>query len=432
MIRDFENKKKLRTNIIFYYYIVVFIIQVLWVNLSNFPPLSLRLGMIVATFLPLFFNKEFIPFVFIIAFYIRDLSITPFGYLPDSDSWYFYVPILFLLLFFTKTMIVIDKYNKILLYLFAYSLVIDLLMKGVIGDVSLSLFYGLTLYAFIKNKNDIKLLGFAFVFSAIILSIYLYVFKDFLEIAVNHGNNERSFWVDPNFFTTEIALGYIVSLLYLTKLVEVKNSFIIKTILYISLPLIFYAILISASRTGFILIVFITILCVLISKNKHIHKFLFVIFLFLIVYILYENGYFSTIIYRLLGSDDVKTGAGRTVIWKIFYQNFINLSFLHLIFGNGYENVVKIAGNRYLHNDLLGTLNNGGLLGVILYIGFFFRFIWQSIIHNRFKLVLVVTLSYFITSLTLCNSYNVYYWMFILWGLAIMKYTNYSKKEIII
>ena len=81
-----QNHEMWKTHLIIGYYIILGIIQTLWLNPTVFPPMALRLSMIALTVAPLFFKKEFVPFVYIFFITLRLYLSTDYSYLPDIYS----------------------------------------------------------------------------------------------------------------------------------------------------------------------------------------------------------------------------------------------------------------------------------------------------------------------------------------------------------
>ena len=81
------------------YYIFLGIIQAMWTNLNSFPPTVFRLAMTGAVFAPMILNKDLLTFGFPFFLILRSQLSTPYQYLPDSNSFIFYIFLLFVTLF---------------------------------------------------------------------------------------------------------------------------------------------------------------------------------------------------------------------------------------------------------------------------------------------------------------------------------------------
>lgn len=66
--------------------------------------------------------------------------------------------------------------------------------------------------------------------------------------------------------------------------------------------------------------------------------------------------------------------SGRDSIYSILWYEFLeNGSLFYCLFGFGADATISIAGN-FAHNDWLELLINNGLLGIVLYVGYWWRF----------------------------------------------------------
>jgi hypothetical protein len=92
------------------------------------------------------------------------------------------------------------------------------------------------------------------------------------------------------------------------------------------------------------------------------------------------------------------SSSGRANIYSLLWRYFINQeSLLNILFGNGAMMTIMIAGN-YAHNDWLELAICQGLLGVVIYFGYFVslfvafrRSSSNSLVYNIWGMVLLIT-----------------------------------------
>lgn len=137
------------------------------------------------------------------------------------------------------------------------------------------------------------------------------------------------------------------------------------------------------------------------SRTKGIRK-LFVVVLSVAVIVV---GYFAVMnllenseyfLYRLEVTQEGGT-SGRDEIYSLFFNHFINESDLfELLFGNGAYGTLKVF-QRLAHNDWLELAINQGLLGVVVYLVYWFK-LYKTVRSARFndEIHLAITLLFII------------------------------------
>ena len=95
-----------------------------------------------------------------------------------------------------------------------------------------------------------------------------------------------------------------------------------------------------------------------------------------ITYMLENSTYFAMRMDSTMEGDD----SGRNRLYTRFINNLGNeTSFLHLLFGNGADGTLKIAG-QYAHNDWLEIAIDTGFFGILIYVVYWITYYktWKS------------------------------------------------------
>ncbi len=95
--------------------------------------------------------------------------------------------------------------------------------------------------------------------------------------------------------------------------------------------------------------------------------------------------------------------SGRMTIYRTLFNTWYNSdNIINLIFGFGFASSVEIAGN-FAHNDWLELLSNFGMVGIFIYVYFFYGFLkccynkkWEI---DKHIIILVITAMWFATSM---------------------------------
>lgn len=83
-----------------------------------------------------------------------------------------------------------------------------------------------------------------------------------------------------------------------------------------------------------------------------------------------NSAYFNRRVQQTLEGDS----SGRDTIYSTLWLAFLeNGSLFHCLLGFGAHSTIEFAGN-FAHNDWLELLINNGLLGIVLYVGYWWRF----------------------------------------------------------
>ncbi len=83
-----------------------------------------------------------------------------------------------------------------------------------------------------------------------------------------------------------------------------------------------------------------------------------------------NSAYFNRRVQQTLEGNSSDRDSIYSTLWHAFLENG---SLFHCLFGFGADAAIEFAGN-YAHNDWLELLINNGLLGILLYVGYWWKF----------------------------------------------------------
>ena len=353
------------------YYLFLGIIQALWTNPSAFPPLPLRLLMNIAVFVPMFFRKECVVFGIPFFMILRGQLGTEYQYLPDVYSYRIYISLLVLLLLLYHKKLT-KRYLRTylpLILIVAYMSVIDIIGIAEFGMYVMNLSVVLLFSFFVSSDDDANLIASALLCVCTILAVYyLCMYNQFLETWNAAEGIERSGWNDPNYFSTLLGTGIVISVLYL--LGYLKSDFILMRpmCLTVFIIAIYMAIALTASRAGFISSSIIIVFAIIKSRPRISTFFLFIVLSVLCIILMYKLGVFDTLLYRLFEQGNLDTGGGRTTLWIDVIQKYNYQPFMNQLFGGGYWYRAQLSGGSEMHNELMAIWTDYGYIGLILYV----------------------------------------------------------------
>ena len=336
-----------------------------------FPPLLFRFAMIAAVFFPMIFNRELVVFGFPFFLILRGQLSTAYQYLPDSNSAFFYLSVLLVLgLFHWKSMRTVDMRVYLPIFIFLlYMAVVDLMATESIGKYVVNLFLALFYSFFIGNNRDIEVFSASLVLVCAFSAIYYIVMYDQFLIVWDTANDlQRSGWKDPNYFSTFINTGFLLSLLYLFAVLKSSLFVFSKLNLLVFSIVIPIAVILTASRAGFLSLAFVLILSLILSRPTFKVFLLVSLFAVVSVVVLYSQGTFDLLLYRLLGEGNMNTGGERTIVWGLAMMNYVRQSFILQIFGGGYWHRTDLTGGFETHNEFLAVLLDYGAVGLALFL----------------------------------------------------------------
>lgn len=406
------------------YYLILGIIQALWTNFSSFPPSPLRIAMIAAVFGPIFLRREIVLLAIPFSMTLRGFFSTPYSFLPDLNSsydFYIYVLLLSMAIHFKKLNFSLYGKMKPLIAMMLLFAIVDVLSNGEIGSYAIHIFIGLLLVPFLKKEEDFHLLSVALFAASTLLAIYYVIlFDKFLE-AWGSSGMERSGWSDPNYYAIMLARGFMVAMLYLFGLCKSDHFVFNKKILVGSCFFIVAAVFMTSSRTSFLCVAFILAVVIFNSKLSF-RKFLLVILLLIIAGVyMYSGGIMNVLIFRFFEQGDIDTGGSRIFIWEQFLRNFEDQDIVNMLFGGGYWHRAKLTCGADTHNEFFSIMADYGLIGLLLFISFFF----STCVFRRgdFWKQNVAVIFYFLSAITLSPFQTIFILFLIVWIYA-NKFSN--------
>lgn len=268
-----------------------------------------------------------------------------------------------------------DKFYKkdietiiFLLFFLAYGFFSLFITNGGVGSV-ISAFYSMLVYFSIKKihirDKSIKII----MIFMIVLNVFLFISSPGYYIKW-YFNREK--YINSNTIGMVIMYTAVYSNVFLKK-VKIKNSKLYSTFIYIISIL---GILNVQSRGSLLTLVSFLIFDILIPKRlwkkKCFSEFAYITILLvgLIIPYLYTQLYNSGLHFNIPFTQK-SLYTGREIIWSNFYHEMDN-NILAIFFGLG-SNADLWSGNALnLHNNYLGIIANFGVIGFILYYGFWF------------------------------------------------------------
>lgn len=363
--------KKEKLNGWILYFMFLGIIQALWTNPSSFPPLPFRLLMTVGVFIPIIFRRDLALFVFPFFIILRGQLSTAYQYLPDVYSYSFYILLIIVaIIFHAKSIGRLDVKSILPLLLFCiYVVFVDVFVTMGIGKYAINVFIAILLFLFVENEKDIHILSAALITVCTLLAVYYIIMYDtFLETWDITEKIERSGWNDPNYFSTLLGMGFMIAVLYILDYLRSELFVFNKKILISSCIILFAAIVMTASRAGFLSVSLITLFAILKSRPKFTTIILSTLIIVSAIIILYRVGVFDTLIYRMFEQGNLDTGGDRTTIWAKVFENFQLQPFHNQLFGGGYWHRAALTGGAETHNEIVAILADYGFIGTILFL----------------------------------------------------------------
>lgn len=243
---------------------------------------------------------------------------------------------------------------------------------GRLGNIFICLF----IIVSIKSEFDRWLSILALSFSSILLSIY------FIWFTFSHGigslysfHAEGNNILDPNYLAFHLSIG-LAPLLILSIHPRAVSSFKVRVITIASVIVVLWGILLTASRTGSVLIG----LAIIISAFGCFRsKLISILFLFslifgalFLIYPFMENTQSFSFLEARWGADSVSTGTGRTKILIESIDAFNNFNLIQILVGGGSEANYVLLNGKNTHNSYMEFLLDHGLIGLILLLALLF------------------------------------------------------------
>lgn len=404
------------------YYVLLGTIQALWTNLASFPPLPFRIMMIAASFFPVIVRRQLILLAIPFSITLRGLLSTGYQYIPDVNSYWFYIGIELLAICFhwRDLNFTLLRRVKPLFFLMLLFAIVDVFANNEVGKISIHIFIGLLLIPFFKEKDDFHFLSAAIMLACTILSIYYIVmFDKFLTLW--SGDIERSGWMDPNYFSITLDMGFLVAIMYLLGFCKSDYTIFDKRIIAAACLIIASAVIMTASRAGFLCIAFTLLIALFFAKLKFWHFLLAILVIVGTGVYLYNKGAMEVLLFRLFEQGNLDTGGNRTPIWQLMMTNFSNQDLINQLFGGGYFHRMELTGGMDLHNEFLSILADYGLIGEVMYLSFVFSMF--SFKKNVFWKQNTAVLFYILSVFSLSPFSYIFILFLIVWIYA-MKFTN--------
>lgn len=385
------------------YYLALGVIQALWTDSSTFPPTPFRIAMIVLVFGPTLYHCELILFAIPFSMTLRGYLSTGYSYLPDIYSYWLYIGIEVVALIIHRKRLNFSLCGKVrpLIVMMICFAIVDLIANGEIGKYAIHIFIGLLLIPHINEESDFHYISASLICVSLLLSVYYIIMYDrFLE-AWGHTGLERSGWADPNYFSIVLDAGFFVAMMYLLNFCKSVSILFNKIVLVGACILIALAVILTASRAGFLCIAFILLIAIF-TAGLTLPKFILALVVIAGASIyLYSNGFMNLLYYRLFEQGNLDTGGDRTTIWKIMIDNFYQQKLSLQMFGGGYWHRRELTTND-THNEFLAILGDYGYVGLILFIAFLMSltskrkgYFWKNNASVCFYLLSIISLSPF-------------------------------------
>lgn len=370
---------------IYAYYLLLLIIVACRTS-EDAPNIVIRIGFLIAFFVPIVFKfRNLFP-----ACLISFMTVGTYGFAYNFFPYdmVMYVIIAALGLMFTVGVKPFIP-GKIFIFILIYVLVVDLANSQVVTTFSFSLATTMLMVLYMSKDKEFnaRLLLNCFCVSSLTLAlIYLLNYEKFL-FQYNHdgGELERSGWTDANYLSCIIGMG-VITALYL--LLSTHNSKLWQKVFWIStLAIAFVSQVIMASRGGLLSVAASSVILIFMTHAKIRYKVLATLAIAAFVIWLFQNDYFELMIYRIEHDDG--TGSGRSEIWEDKLESFWLLNPIQLLFGVGYEkgNAMGGGGPLGFHNDFVAILCEYGFIGLILFLYILIRPLIGVRREERFPLI---------------------------------------------
>lgn len=405
-----NNKNSIIKYVLIVYYLILTVILYSWTNIEQSPSIVKRVIFITLFIFPLLKYRFLFPALLLSFSFMQSNMIANVGYFPNKPLFILILCLIIYLFVKKEEKQIFRNKNKVIrlfLYFIIYTCFVSFtnLVNNYNGVITLIFVY---LVSFFFSQNlSLKYFLIIFPIACIFNSIYFFTNMS-LGIIETSSGSERAFFNDPNMTALNIGFGIIISFMFLMQNFSsyFRNKNIFLYIIHaINILLSLVCVTIIASRGAFIAIALTLMIIFNQSKIKRNRKFLILLFGIVLLYILYDNGLFSTIIDRL-NEEDVSSGNGRLDIWKVGFNRFFQLNILYIIFGGGDYFALEvckkaIAGYTGLlspHNQFIWYIFDYGILGGLMFIIILFKLLYFSIkSNNRIYLLIIYSIIGFMT-----------------------------------
>lgn len=286
----------------------------------------------------------------------------------------------------------------------------------------------------IKNKTQLNNIFVSYILGSLFIAITtIYEYFNFYKFELYNYSRATAFEQDQNELSFLLSFG-IVLILYFIQFTQQSNRTRILCVL--CAILLFYAVLLSGSRTGFIIILLIAFVYLFTKLN---FSKLFLVFpTLLIVGLYFFNLLNEAISARLLETySQIESGnlTGRTEIWEVGLNSFLKNG--NILLGIGHDAFQEfhkgLTLNNYglaVHNTYLGTFIELGVIGLVLYLNIILHLAKKILfLYKRISMFFVLFLIPILLSMfTLVLIQR--RWLFLIGVIIIKLVEEYKKSEI--
>lgn len=419
-----KSQVSLKTKRIFWYYGALLFIMFLLMHLRPHAiPMIVRLALTICLLFPIITDSKFIIFAFSCIWVFNLYSFSPV--LPEFRHLYLGVSIAYLVLVIRD----ISSIKRILL-VWSYFAIICLLHGDMMERFVTMTLIGIIISSGVNEEDDLRLLINGLIIASLCFCL-LYLLNKGAFAESYDKELERSAWMNSNTFGSLVCFGSILAVGLVTRQIKIRFSKK-EYILYLAAALLGLTVLImNASRGALFSFVGGVALFVFFSRTRTLYKVLFAIAAIVLVYLLYQNGYFELLQKRL--EDNVTTAGGRTDIWQAKLKAYTSFDFLDLVFGRSRLGVISIRsyeGFMSTHNDFVTALVGYGAIGLFFYLGLYAITIYKAPINRKlsvFVLLMVFAMEGFVAEPIFRGNF-----MAIMYMVFIYKYAsiplNYRKR----
>lgn len=425
MIQTISSTYSTKDKIYLLYYLILSILTLLLTKPEFAIGGFYRIIYLVAVFVPLLFNKKYIPVI--ITLFVGFSFTSFYQLLPSAIVFYPPIILIFYVLCFPKLNFRLLLFLLYLLYFFF----IEAFSYLPTYDFIYWFIASLLLSQLLNNQRDVDNMLFSFVILSFLLSLLYIINYDSFSVQYIDTNLDRSGWINPNVFGGVVGLGLVCSFYIL--LLSLERRTLIRFVSILTCILGYIVLILNASRGAILASTFAILFMLTFSNIKWTFKLLYLALVVVFFVILYQLGYFELLESRLM-SDDTSSAGGRFDIWKAKYEAFGNLPLFRQVVGIGYSECLSL-GNVYkdTHNDFFTALFAYGYIGLIIFLFYLFGPIIITPKHAK-KKCLVFELFICMESMSLSPIMRGYFvfimFMFVLYRMAFIERKSTKRNNI--
>lgn len=350
---------------IYKYYFVLLLIFCTWFSTTANPPLPLRLIFLIALFIPsLAVSKNILPPVLMCFTSLGYYGISA-SYMP-SELYYYLFCVLIVVVIYSSKLKNTQRPPLIFFIVSGYIILVDLFNTGQLENIDYCvLILLLSFFLVSKNGEERELYWVGYIVVSVILCLFFFTYGN--SASVEHLDDGRIMWKDPNYMGNVCGMGIAVAYNLLINGVIKNKRYNRLCILVVVVGLIM--LVLNASRGALLSLAIAIAIITLFANIKLSRKIGFVVFLVLSLSAIYAFGLFDLLAERIIEDDG--TGNNRTVIWGLKLDAFFDLPIMQQFFGIGYTGGFKLAigGDGYgFHSDYVAMFVDYGFVGFVLWI----------------------------------------------------------------